>query len=293
VCRVRRSRSGQVSSHALLARGNVVVVQRAVEVGQCRLGLVVRHLMTRLVDTGKAEVAVLAYLAVFGAVNHHRLVARSAEFLAVGVVDCETDGLAAEPVADVVGITISQADAHVLVQEVLQIKPEVRVDEVSAVLEGVVDGVGAGVVECDAEGFLNLGQVEVIGVVRRRSGVIVTVADIIDTASAVVVVRRLDVVAAHIGGFVADLKNARGQLGLCDRRVGREVACVASGCSATDLDLVETSIVHGVCKLRIRIDGVVVCFDSVGADGVSRYLVRKCRACQTYLLTANSGYHSA
>lgn len=118
--------------------------------------------MARLVDACEAEVTILPHLAILGAVDHHALVACGAELLAVGVFDRETDSLAAEPVAwtksvhfcshrdagltNVISITVRQTDAHILVEQVLEIQPEVGVDEVARVLERVVDAVGAGVV---------------------------------------------------------------------------------------------------------------------------------------------------
>lgn len=74
---------------------------------------------------------------------------------------------------DVIGISVRQANAHILVQQVLQVKPEVGVDEVACVLERVVDAVVAGVVEGYAEGFLDFGQVEVVWVVGGWGGVVV------------------------------------------------------------------------------------------------------------------------
>ena len=46
----------------------------------------------------------MTHFAVFGAVDGEWLVAGGGEFGAVGVVQSEGDGLAAEPVADVVGV---------------------------------------------------------------------------------------------------------------------------------------------------------------------------------------------
>lgn len=57
---------------------------------------------------------------------------------------------------DVVSIAIRQADAHILAKQVLQIKPEVRVDEVSRVLERVVDTIATRVVERNTESILYL-----------------------------------------------------------------------------------------------------------------------------------------
>ena len=55
--------------------------------------------MSCLVHASEAEISVLANLTVFGAVYDHGLVPCGAEFFAVGIGDCKTDGLATEPVA--------------------------------------------------------------------------------------------------------------------------------------------------------------------------------------------------
>jgi hypothetical protein len=55
--------------------------------------------MARLVDAREAEIAVLAYFAVFGTVYNHSGVPGAFEFFAVGIVDCEADGFATEPIA--------------------------------------------------------------------------------------------------------------------------------------------------------------------------------------------------
>ena len=55
--------------------------------------------MACLIDACKAKVAILSYLAILCAVDHHALVARGTELLAVRVVQRQTDGFAAEPVA--------------------------------------------------------------------------------------------------------------------------------------------------------------------------------------------------
>lgn len=67
--------------------------------GREKLTLIVRHLVARLVDARKAEVTILAHLAIFSAVNDHGLVTSGTEFLAVSVFDRETDGFTTEPVA--------------------------------------------------------------------------------------------------------------------------------------------------------------------------------------------------
>lgn len=55
--------------------------------------------MARLVDASKAEVTVLANFAVLSTIDNHGFVASSAEVLAVGVLDCKTDGFTTEPIA--------------------------------------------------------------------------------------------------------------------------------------------------------------------------------------------------
>jgi hypothetical protein len=68
--------------------------------------LIVRNFVTGLVDAEEAQIAVLTHFAVFGAVDGEGFVARGGEFGAVGVVEGEGDCLAAEPVADVIGVTV-------------------------------------------------------------------------------------------------------------------------------------------------------------------------------------------
>ena len=67
--------------------------------------LIVRDLVSSLVDAREGEVAVLPALAVLHAIDRHWCVAGLAELLRVRVVQVERDGLAAEPVADVVGVS--------------------------------------------------------------------------------------------------------------------------------------------------------------------------------------------
>lgn len=88
----------------------------------------------------------------------------------------------------------------------LKIQPEIGVDEITSVLELVVNAVVARVVESHTQCLLHLRQIEVIRVVRWGCGIIVRVytersvnalvgcmlasltADVIDTAAAIVVV---------------------------------------------------------------------------------------------------------
>ena len=72
--------------------------------------------MSGLVDPSEAEIAILPHLAVLDVVDDEGRVAGGVEFLGVRVVDLLRDGLAAEPVADVVGVAVHEGDAHVQVE---------------------------------------------------------------------------------------------------------------------------------------------------------------------------------
>jgi hypothetical protein len=107
-----------------------------------------------LVHTGEGEVAVFASLAVLHTVNEERRIAGGLELLAVLILGCEGDGLATEPVADVVGVTVNQGNAHGAGEDIFQILEEVGPDEVSGLLESKVDlVVRLGVVQVDAYGI--------------------------------------------------------------------------------------------------------------------------------------------
>ena len=122
--------------------------------------------------------------------------------------------------------------------------------------------------------MLNLCLIEIGRVIRRWGRVVVRMADVINTTSTIVVVRRFDVIATHVCRLVADLLHAWGQFFLGDRGIGVIVAGVAFGSGAAKTNLVEASVEHVVCKLGIRIDGVVVCFDTVGIiDGKLRIIL--------------------
>lgn len=64
-----------------------------------KLTLVVRNFVTGLVNASKAEVTILAHLAILRTVDDHRLVSCGLKLFAVRVVHCQTDGFTAEPVA--------------------------------------------------------------------------------------------------------------------------------------------------------------------------------------------------
>ena len=239
-----------VWTNLLRPRRDVKHIDRAIENRKRRDRLIERHFVPALVDAGEGEVPVLARLAVLDSVDQHWGITRSVELGLVGVVRGETDRLAAEPVADVVGVAVDEGDADGGVEDRLQVVDEVRVDEVAGLLEGVVNlAIGVLSVVCvDAEGGLGGRQVEEVLEVGGRGGVFVRVADVVDAAARVRVVGAFDVVAAHVLRFGADcLVGERGSVGLI---------AVA--------DLIQTAVGHGKCKILIGIDRVVDCFDSIG-----------------------------
>lgn len=148
-------------------------------------GLVVRHHVASLVDASEGEVAILARLTVLHPVNEEGRVPGGLELLAVLVLHGEGDGLAAEPVTDVVGVTVDQGHAHGAVEDIFQVFDKVGPDEVTSLLEGKVDlVVGLGVVEVHTESIHDRIFGQVAEVVLLRSGIIVRVADVVDAATA-------------------------------------------------------------------------------------------------------------
>jgi hypothetical protein len=81
-------------------------------------GLVVWDLMTGLVNAKEAEVAVLTDLAVLLAVDDERSIAGSSKFGSVVVVHRKRDGFAAEPIANVIRVSVVQGNSNALVEEV-------------------------------------------------------------------------------------------------------------------------------------------------------------------------------
>lgn len=121
------------------ALGNVPAEESAVEELQRRDRLVVGDLVAGLVHASEREVAVLASFAILDPINHHRGVPGGAELLSMGVVHGEGDGLATEPFADVVGVTVDERHAHGQLEDLLQVFEEIGPDEVARLLEGVVN----------------------------------------------------------------------------------------------------------------------------------------------------------
>lgn len=88
-----------------------------------------------MIDGWQRTVPVLPDFTVFRSVDGEGLVSGGGELLGVRVVECERDGLAAEPVTDVVCVAVEEVDTQALVEQVLKILAEVGVDEVAGVLE--------------------------------------------------------------------------------------------------------------------------------------------------------------
>ena len=61
--------------------------------------LTVWYFVTRFVDPGKAEVAILANLSIFHSTVHQRCIASSGEVLSIGIVQRQRDCFSSEPVA--------------------------------------------------------------------------------------------------------------------------------------------------------------------------------------------------
>lgn len=173
VRRLGRAIGAVIGTNLGRALGNIPAEERAIEELQRRDRLVVRDLVAGLVNTGEREVAVLAGLAVLDAVDHHGDVTGGAELFSVGVVHREGDGLAAEPVADVVGVAVDERDADGQLEDLLQVFDEVGPDEVAGLLEGEVDVVvRLRVIDVHADGVHHRVFLEVVDVVRFRGRIL-------------------------------------------------------------------------------------------------------------------------
>lgn len=176
----------------LITLRQLPTIQGTVKELQGSNGLVERNLVTGLVNTGEREVAVFAGFAVLDTINEEGLIASSLELLAVLVLCGEGDGLATEPVADVVCVTVDEGNADGAGEDVLEIFDEIGPDEVTGLLEGKIDFVvGASVVEVDADGIHDRVLGKVLLIVARRSRVIIGVTNVIDTPAAEIIVGTL------------------------------------------------------------------------------------------------------
>jgi hypothetical protein len=177
--------------------------QHSPEVLQTGYRLVVRRLVTCLIQPREREVAILAGLTVLCTINQEGGVARSAELLGVCVVDGEGDGLTAKPVANVVCVAVDEGNADTVPENLFKIFDEVGVYEVTGVLETLsyVGAAGSGVVDVYPKRLLCALHVQELDKVVGRSGVVEWVADVVNTAAAICVVWLFDHGSAEIGGL--------------------------------------------------------------------------------------------
>ena len=110
--RLTRSLGPEISRQLLLPLRQLPTKHSPIEQLQRRFRLIIRHLMTRLINPREAEVAILPRLAVFDTVNEEGRVARLAELLAVLILRREGDSLATEPVTDIICVSVDESYAH-------------------------------------------------------------------------------------------------------------------------------------------------------------------------------------
>ena len=72
--------------------------------------------MARFIDTHEAEIPILAHFTVLFSINKERCITSCAEFGSVRIINAKGDGLAAEPVTDVVSVTVIQSYADGVVE---------------------------------------------------------------------------------------------------------------------------------------------------------------------------------
>lgn len=198
--------------------------------------------MPGLINPGEREVSILPRLTILHSINDQGRITRSAELLRMRVVSSKRDRFATEPVTDVIRIAVNQRDTNRKLENLLKIVDEVRPDEVAGLLEGVIHlRAGGGVIEVDAQGVLDGGLLEVLVVAGWWGWVVAWMADVVDAAAGVLVVRTFDVIAAHVGGFGTDAVVYE----------GGAVGLLAGG------DLVLAAVGHAIGEFHVVVDGVV------------------------------------
>lgn len=112
------------------------------------------------------------------------------------------NSLTTEPVADVVGVPVDEGDAYAVVKDQLKIVEEDWVGKVARLLERIkYVVVGLRIIQVNAERLLDLGEVQKLIEVLWGGGIFIGVADVIDPAAAVRVIRLFDVGAALVRGL--------------------------------------------------------------------------------------------
>lgn len=116
--RLRASRA-RILLHLVFSLGQFPPIQSTIKQLQRSHRLIVRHLMTRLINTGEREVTILPRLAILDTIDEEGRITGLLELLAVLVLRREGDGLAAEPVADVVCVAVDESDADGTGEDIL------------------------------------------------------------------------------------------------------------------------------------------------------------------------------
>ena len=156
----------RVITQTNLSPRNIPPINGPIKELQTSNRLIIRHLMTSLIDPGEREVPILPALAVLDPINDHRDVPCVPELLGVRVLDGLGHRFPAKPVADVVCVAVDEGDADGQVEDLFEVVDEVGPDEVTGLLEGVVDGLaGGGVVEVHTDGLFDGVLLEVFAVV--------------------------------------------------------------------------------------------------------------------------------
>ena len=174
--------------------------------------------MAGVKDTSKGQVSSLAdHAADVRIVGADGGIAGADEILLAAVGDVERDVLAAEPVADPVGVAVHEADLDAVVEQGGEVGEIAAADVVACAAEGGRDGgVGLRVVGDDAEGGLDGGLAEVAEVVVWREGGEVAGADVVDGAAGVLEGGAGVAVGVGLRADVVDGAVLAGEVGVAD-----------------------------------------------------------------------------
>ena len=95
--------------------------------------------MACFIDTHEAEISILPHFAILGPIDDERCIACSAKFGGVGVINLEGDGLAAEPITDIVCIAVVHSYSDGVVEDHFKVCKEIWVNKVTCFLECVIN----------------------------------------------------------------------------------------------------------------------------------------------------------
>lgn len=171
--RLRRAIRAIVIRHNHTPIRDNLVIQNALEMLQASLGLVIRHLVPRLIYSRETEVSILPHLAVLDAVDDEGRVASGVEGDFVGVVDGEGYSFAAEPVANIVCVTVEEGNTNTVPEDLRELVDE-RVDKVAGGLEAGAyrARAGGGIIDVYAESSLRGGKIQKVLEVIGGCGVV-------------------------------------------------------------------------------------------------------------------------